>query len=83
LTDKNYKIANEINSTNSVSVHIRRGDYINSDVNQKIYGNICTLDYYTRAISKMSESLDNPNYFIFQMILNGAKKILKSKMLNI
>ncbi len=47
---------------NSVAVHIRRGDYINSK-NRSVY---MTLDkYYSKAIAYMNEKLENPYYFIF------------------
>ncbi len=52
--------------TVSVSMHIRRGDYLNR---QDIYGGICTEDYYRRAMAKMEEILrrrgERPQYFVF------------------
>ena len=49
-----------------VSMHIRRGDYLNR---QDIYGGICTEDYYRRAMAKMEEILrrrgERPQYFVF------------------
>jgi hypothetical protein len=77
LKDKNEQIANEIKNTNSVSIHIRRGDYISSEVNRQIYGNICTLNYYTKAISKIEESVVNPSYFIFSNDIDWCKENLK------
>lgn len=52
--------------TVSVSMHIRRGDYLNR---QDIYGGICTEDYYRRAMARMEEALlrrgERPQYFVF------------------
>lgn len=45
----------------STSLHVRRGDY----VTHKTLGNICTKEYYNRAIKKISEQVDNPSFFIF------------------
>lgn len=49
-----------------VSVHIRRGDYLNR---QDIYGGICTEEYYRRAMTQMEEALrkrgERPQYFVF------------------
>ena len=49
-----------------VSMHIRRGDYLNR---QDIYGGICTEEYYRRAMAQMEEALrrrgERPQYFVF------------------
>lgn len=85
LSDKNQEIVNEIENTNSVSIHIRRGDYVNSEVNQKIYGNICTLEYYKKAVKKIEEYVQNPNYFIFSNDIEWCKdnlEINNSKFIN-
>lgn len=49
-------------SDNAVSVHIRRGDYLNTS---DMYGNICTLDYYKRAMKEIAQEIDQPVYYIF------------------
>lgn len=77
LNNKNQEIVNEIKNTNSVSVHIRRGDYISSDLNRQIYGNICTLNYYKKALLKIEETVENPNYFIFSNDIEWCKENLK------
>ena len=45
---------------NSVSVHVRRGDYLR-------YHNfaVCTPSYYETAIQRMKERLDSPTFWIF------------------
>ena len=40
---RNMDILEKIHSTNSISVHIRRGDYLDNGI-VDIYGNICTPD---------------------------------------
>ena len=60
---KNIKISENISKTNSVSLHIRRGDYVtNSSYNMK-HGT-CSLDYYKRSVDYLSKSL-NKNFTIF------------------
>jgi hypothetical protein len=61
-TGKNLELLRTIRSTsNSVSIHIRRGDYT---LPQE--GNIALpMDYYGRAISNLRASLSNPTFFVF------------------
>jgi len=61
---KNKEVLNKIISTNSVSIHIRRGDYL-SPAHYSIYGNICTLEYYDNAISYIESKIEKPFFFIF------------------
>jgi len=64
LTGKNKEITDHIKETNSVSVHIRRGDFVrNADVN-KVHG-VCSVDYYRRSVKKMTDILGNINLFVF------------------
>lgn len=62
--NKNIEIINKIKTTNSVSLHVRRGDYIN-DKYSHIYGGICDVNYYNRAIEYIFSKIDNPVFFVF------------------
>lgn len=64
LSETNKHILQKICATNSVAVHVRRGDYTNPKV-QHIYGNICTLDYYNQAITIAKEKINKPEFFFF------------------
>lgn len=57
------KIANKIQSENSISVHIRRGDYLGK--NENIYGGICTEQYYYNAIQYICKKTENPVFYFF------------------
>lgn len=46
----------------SVSLHIRRGDYLE---NQEVYGDICTDAYYDAAIKIMKERIITPVFYVF------------------
>ncbi|MBD2700675.1 alpha-1,2-fucosyltransferase [Spirosoma sp. BT702] len=51
----------EIQNTNSVSIHIRRGDYIgNSEL-----GDVCSIEYYKESIKYISQKTNNPVFYIF------------------
>ena len=57
---KQYKTAME--NSNSVSVHIRRGDYLQVD---EVYGGICTEEYYEKAMKKIKKQVPDCEFFIF------------------
>lgn len=65
VDEANIKILNEISKKSSICVHVRRGDYHKNATTRKIYGDICTLDYYQKAITKAKEEIENPNFFFF------------------
>ena len=48
----------------SVSLHIRRGDYLD-EANRAMFGNICTEAYYDRAIAYMKEKFPQAVFYIF------------------
>lgn len=50
--------------TNSVFIHVRRGDYL-KDRNIDIFGNVCTKDYYEKAFAEIESKIEDPQYFIF------------------
>ena len=68
------------NTTISVFVHIRRGDYLNQQ-NIDIF-EFCTLDYYKKAIYKIKSKLNNPTFFIISNDIQWAKESLLLKDVN-
>jgi len=65
-----------INKTNSVSIHIRRGDYMN-DIHYETFGSVCTKQYFEMAIAKINSLVENPHYFIFSNDITWVKDNLK------
>lgn len=60
LERKNKEIARLLESCNSVSLHIRRGDYVtNPDCI------VCTDDYYKQAVQLVAARVRDPHFFIF------------------
>jgi len=57
-------IISEIKSCNSVSIHLRRGDYISNPAAAAIYAQ-CGQDYYHRAIECIMAKVNNPIFFVF------------------
>lgn len=77
VSDKNINLKELITKNNSVSIHIRRGDYIKNIKWRSILGDICDLDYYQSAISKISELIESPIFIIFSDDTEWAKKNLR------
>jgi hypothetical protein len=76
LEDKNKASATQILETNSVSLHVRRGDYVQNKKTLSTHG-ICSLDYYKSAIEHMHQSVVNPVFFIFSDDISWVKDNLK------
>ncbi len=59
LDENNLKYANMINLSNSVSIHIRRGDFLSTTM--------CHLnvDYYKKCVDKIRKYVDKPKFFVF------------------
>ncbi len=69
---QNIKISAEIQSGNSVAVHIRRGDFMNPDhIDSRLV--IDSMDYYSKAIMTIKEKVDNPVFYIFSDDIEWAK----------
>lgn len=71
----NVKLAADIVSTNAVSLHIRRGDYISNKTHTSIY-TVCSLDYYRSAIQVIMKKIANPVFYIFSDDILWVKKNL-------
>ncbi len=61
---ENMEVLKQIKTSNSVSVHVRRGDFMDPN-NYKKLGAVCTLNYFMSAIEKMKSLVDSPHFFFF------------------
>jgi hypothetical protein len=66
-------LVDHIQKTNSVSVHIRRGDYM-APKNIKTIG-LLSPDYYSKAVELITKETSNPQFFIFSDDLDFAKTL--------
>ena len=64
LSGNNSMIASSMDVSESVSLHIRRGDYVTDSRFQTIF-NICDENYYRRAVDLISERVTKPVFYIF------------------
>lgn len=58
------RISAEIKNSNSIGIHIRRGDYVTLKSASDFHG-ILPLEYYKNAVHKITQLVPHPNYFVF------------------
>lgn len=69
-------ILDEVQQSNAISLHIRRGDYISNPAAASVHG-VCPLEYYYSAISYLSAQVQNPVFFVFSDDPQWAQDNLK------
>jgi len=73
--DKN--ILDKISGSNSISIHIRRGDYVGNSETNKFHGT-CPLSYYKNGIDYIvNNTKEKPHLFIFSDDAEWVKNNLK------
>ncbi|WP_417226722.1 alpha-1,2-fucosyltransferase [Amphritea sp.] len=76
LSDYTKQTLDSINKSEvSVSVHIRRGDYVTNAEALKTHG-VCSLDYYQQAVALVNAKFDNVSYYIFSDDIGWVKNNL-------
>ncbi len=73
---KNKELADKIAKVDSISVHVRRGDYANNKYFKGFHG-LTELDYYQRAIDKLAGGVKQPHFFVFSDEPKWCEKNLK------
>lgn len=76
LTPQSQELAKSIKKLNSVSLHIRRGDYVENARISRFHGAL-TPDYYQRGIAFLAQKISEPHFFIFGDDLTWAHQNLK------
>jgi hypothetical protein len=61
---ENACLIDEIENTESVAVHVRRGDYEGNATFNATLGT-CTLQYYRHAAEHVKQKVNNPCFFVF------------------
>lgn len=76
LLDKNkltQKIGEDISLKNSVSIHIRRGDYLTSPSSNEVHG-VLPLQYYIEAMEVIQNKVSDAFFFVFSDDSNWVKQ---------
>ncbi len=74
---KNQELMEEIKKYNSVSLHIRRGNYVSVPEFNQVLGT-CSMEYYTAALNYISKIITNPVFFVFSDDIEWARQNLNT-----
>lgn len=77
LSDYTKSLVDKIKARECISIHIRRGDYLNNkNIN---YHGVCTLDYYYESLEYLKSFCNDALVLIFSDDLTWVKENLKLK----
>lgn len=68
----NLYVMEQMSDSNSVSIHIRRGDYIQKKRYQDKYAK-CSMDYYKRGVEYIASKYPNPKLYVFSDDMQWVK----------
>lgn len=76
IDNRNAQMVEEIDKVSSVSLHVRRGDYVKNPRTNAAHG-LCSLDYYRAAIYHITKRVEYPHFFIFSDDMEWVRENLK------
>jgi hypothetical protein len=76
LSFSRYQLSDNIISSESVSLHVRRGDYLSIKSNSKLFAE-CSIQYYFGAINYILEKVSCCTFFIFSDDITWCKDKFK------
>jgi len=81
MTAKNKEYLKKISTTQSISLHVRREDYVTNEHANEVHG-LTPLDYYHKAITRVTNlSADkDPHIFVFCKEIEWCKANLEFKL---
>lgn len=75
IDPRNVDYSNHLNAVNSISLHVRRGDYLSDHLHQAG----CTEEYYRNAIDRMRNGIDHPIFIVFSDDIHWCKQMFGEK----
>ncbi len=60
MSPKTKEVSLQMQGCNSVATSFRRGDFLNKE-----WQNVCSVEYYKRAMDKVKEEIENPVFYVF------------------
>jgi len=82
LSEGSQKVAAQIAALpETVSVHVRRGDYVSSKPTNDLHG-VCSVEYYKEAMALISKRRDSPHFYFFSDDIQWVSDNLVSDVKN-
>lgn len=78
LKEENLVWKQQIENSNAVSIHVRRGDYISLKQNVHKFAQI-PIVYFQKAINHIASKIENPVFFVFSDDIDWVKRELKTE----
>jgi hypothetical protein len=78
LSESLIQLENEIINSNSICLHVRRGDLI-SNSSARLFNGFCDITYYLQAVEKIVMDVSSPSFFIFSDDIPWCKENLEIK----
>jgi hypothetical protein len=76
VTEACKTLKTKISACNAVSLHVRRGDYVNNPSANKFHG-LCSPQYYNSAVNRISETQKDLGIFIFSDDIGWCREHIK------
>lgn len=73
---RSQEVAAAIRAAQSVSVHVRRGNYVSIPEVNAVHGT-CGVEYYDKAVAEIARRVDSPHFFVFSDDPSWAKENLR------
>jgi hypothetical protein len=77
LSPRSKAVEEEIVVSNSISLHVRRGDIVTNPEYRSWYEGVVTDAYYRNAIAYFVERMEHPHFFVFSDEIDWAKSHLE------
>ena len=60
----NLALLDSVQACESISLHVRRGDYVSNPETNAVHG-VCDVSYYQQAVAHVGERVSSPHFFVF------------------
>jgi hypothetical protein len=75
----NAPLAERMSNENSISLHVRRADYVNDSTINHTHGT-CSKEYYLHALELLSKTVSNAELFVFSDDVNWCRENFSFKI---